>query len=57
VQVALGDPTVSPELATRVTMQLVARELGFDWQPKARRNGRAKVRPAAAAARRRAGAR
>jgi AcrR family transcriptional regulator len=33
VQVALGDPTVSAELATRVTMQLVARELGFDWTP------------------------
>jgi len=57
VQVALGDPTVSPDLATRVTMQLVARELGFDWEPKSRHNGGAKVRPAAAAARRRAGAR
>lgn len=57
VQVALGDPTVGPDLATRVTMQLVARELGFAWEDKARRNGRARVRPAAAAARRRAGAR
>jgi AcrR family transcriptional regulator len=31
VQVALGDPTVSPERATQVVMRLVARELGFDW--------------------------
>ncbi len=66
VQVALGDPTVSPALATRVTMQLVARELGFTWRPPAT-NGRAdgarragkpkKVRLAAGAARRPAGGR
>lgn len=47
VQVALGDPTVSPELATRLTMQLVSRELGFPWDPppaqvrRAHANGRA----------------
>jgi AcrR family transcriptional regulator len=57
VQVVLGDPTVGPDLATRVTMQLVARELGFAWEEKAGRNGRARLRPAAGAARRRAGAR
>ena len=63
VQVALGDPTVNPELATRVTMHLVARELGFDWQPaKPRANGakhpaKKKVRRAAGAGRRPAGGR
>jgi AcrR family transcriptional regulator len=66
VQVALGDPTVSSELATRVSMQLVARELGFAWDPPtapasrghangARANKR--VRPAAGAGRRPAGGR
>jgi AcrR family transcriptional regulator len=57
VQVALGDPTVGPDLATRVTMQLVARELGFAWEEKAGRTARSRIRPAAGAARRRAGAR
>jgi AcrR family transcriptional regulator len=50
VQVGLGDPVVNPERATEVTMRLVARELGFAWEP-------AGVRRAAGAARRRAGAR
>ena len=50
VQVGLGDPVVSPERATEVTMRLVARELGFAWEP-------AGVRRAAGAARRQAGAR
>jgi AcrR family transcriptional regulator len=68
VQVALGDPTVSSELATRVTMQMVARELGFDWKPtasagtrasatKKARAGKKRVRPAAAVGRRPAGGR
>jgi len=67
VQVVLGDPTVSSELATRVSMQLVARELGFEWAaPKAppapghangAGRGRKRVRPAAAAGRRPGGGR
>jgi len=58
VQVTLGDPTVSPERATEVTMRLVARELGFHWQPSAADRageGPVRVRPAAAAAPRPAG--
>ena len=61
VQVALGDPTVSAERATDVTMRLVSRELGFDWEPdpaaRGSRGPSARVRPAAAAARRQAGGR
>ncbi len=61
VQVALGDPTVSPERATEVTMRLVSRELGFDWEPAPAGPGPSRpagrVRPAAAARRRQAGGR
>jgi AcrR family transcriptional regulator len=61
VQVALGDPTVSAERATDVTMRLVARELGFDWEPapvaRASRGSSARIRPAAASARRQEGGR
>ncbi len=63
VQVALGDPTVSPERATEVTMRLVARELGFDWVParvapgSTSRPSAQRVRSAAASARRPAGGR
>ncbi len=63
VQVALGDPTVSPDRATEVTMRLVARELGFDWAParatpgSTSRPSAQRVRSAAAAGRRPAGGR
>jgi AcrR family transcriptional regulator len=61
VQVALGDPTVSSERATNVTMRLVARELGFEWEPPGGGNGSSRsarrVRSAAAAARRPEGGR
>jgi AcrR family transcriptional regulator len=32
VQVALGDPTVSQEVAIDISMRLCARELGFSWE-------------------------
>ncbi|MFI5100518.1 MAG: TetR/AcrR family transcriptional regulator [Actinomycetes bacterium] len=63
VQVALGDPTVSSERATEVTMRLVARELGFEWVPAqvapggTSRRSAPRVRSAAAATRRPAGGR
>jgi AcrR family transcriptional regulator len=34
VQVTLGDPVVSSQRATDLTMRLAARELGFDWAPR-----------------------
>ncbi len=33
VQVALGDSTVTQEVAIDISMRLCARELGFDWVP------------------------
>jgi len=33
VQVALGDATVTQQMAIDISMRLCARELGFDWQP------------------------
>jgi len=33
VQLALGDPVVDPARAFRLTMQIVASQLGFSWNP------------------------
>jgi AcrR family transcriptional regulator len=59
VQVGLGDPVVTAERATEVTMRLVSRELGFAWEPSQGSRGSKvnQVRRVAGAVRRRAGAR
>ena len=40
VQVALGDPTVTQQVAIDICMRLCARELGFAWLPEKARAGK-----------------
>lgn len=33
IQVALKDPVIDPDRATRIAMRFASRELGFEWEP------------------------
>ena len=39
IQIALGDPSVTPGRAFELSMRFVAGQLGFAWSPQARRAG------------------